>query len=121
MEPTVFEKYSKGVVSFLVFAFAACALFFGGDIFGFHIDADFEAKVIALIPLAASVVAVICTKNATIDAIDKAVMQFVTGAISVAEFFTQIPSDLGVKIGTFVYAGLGAYFVWRKSNAPVNA
>lgn len=110
------EKYSKGVVSFLVFAFAAIALFFGGTIFGFHIEADFTAKVIALIPLGAGVIAVIGIKNATEDAIDKAIMQFLTGAISVAQFFTQIPSDLGVKIGAFVYTGVAAIFVWRKSN-----
>lgn len=112
------EKYSKAVISFLVFAFAAVALFWGDDVFGFHITADFQAQVIALIPLAAAVVAVIGTKNATEDAIDKAIMQFVLGAVSVANFFTQIPSDLGVKIGALVYAGVAAYFVWRKANAP---
>lgn len=110
------EKYSKGFISLLVFAFAAIALFFGGQIFGFDVNADFQSKVTALVPLGAGVVAVIGTKNATADAIDKAVMQFVLGAISVAEFFTQIPSDLGVKIAALVYAAVGAYFVWRKSN-----
>jgi hypothetical protein len=113
------EKYSKGVVSLLVFAFAAVALFWGGDIFGFTITADFQSKVIALIPLGAGVIAVIGVKNATEDAIDKAIMQLVTGGIAVANFFAQIPSDLGVKIGSFVYAGVAGYFVWRKQNAPV--
>jgi hypothetical protein len=110
------ERYSKGIISVLVFAFAAIALFFGGSIFGFHVTADFQAKVIALIPLGASVVAVIGIKNATEDAIDKAVMQLVLGLLSVAQFFAQIPSDLGVKIGAFVYAAVAAYFVWKKSN-----
>lgn len=117
MNESVISKYSKALISFAVFAFAAIALFFGGQLFGFHIEADFQAKVIALIPLGAGVVAVIGIKNATEDAIDKAIMQFVTGAIAVAQFFTQIPSDLGVKIGAFVYAGVAAYFVWLKSNA----
>jgi hypothetical protein len=122
MEPTILEKYSKGVVSFLMFAFAAVALFFGGDIFGFNITADFQAQVIALIPLGAGVIAVVGVKNATEDAIDKAIMQFVTGAIGVANFFAQIPSDLGVKIAAVVYAGVGAFFVWHKSNAePINS
>jgi hypothetical protein len=112
------EKYSKGVVSLLVFVFAALALFFGDDVFGFKITADFQAQVIALIPLAAATVAVIGTKNATEDAIDKAIMQFVLGAISVAQFFAQIPSDLGVKIGALIYAAVAAYFVWRKANPP---
>jgi hypothetical protein len=115
------EKYSKGIVSLLVFAFAAIALFFGNQIFGFHINADFQAQVIALIPLAAGVIAVIGTKNATEDAIDKAIMQLVTGGIAVANFFAQIPSDLGVKIGALVYAGIAAFFVWRKSNGPTPA
>jgi hypothetical protein len=112
------QKYSKGIISLLVFAFAAVALFWGGDIFGFHVTADFQSKVIALIPLGAGVVAVVGIKNATEDAIDKAIMQFVTGAIAVAQFFAQIPSDLGVKIGALVYAGIAAYFVWRKANTP---
>lgn len=112
------EKYSKGVVSLLVFAFAAVALFFGNQIFGYTITADFQSQVIALIPLAAGVVAVIGTKNATEDAIDKAVMQLVTGLLAVAQFFAQIPSDLGVKIAAFVYAFVAAYFVWRKANSP---
>lgn len=111
------SKYAKGVVSLLVLAFAAIALFWGGDIFGFQIEADFEAKVIALVPLVAGVIAVIGLKNATPDAIDKAIMQLVTGLIAVGQFFTQIPSDLGVKIGVFVYAAVGAYFVWRKANS----
>lgn len=111
-------KYSKALTSFAVFGFAAIALFFGGDIFGFHIDASFQEKVVALIPLGAGVVAVLLTKNATIDAVDKAVMQLVTGAISVGEFFTEIPSDLGVKIGAFVYATIAAYYlVWRTKNS----
>lgn len=113
------QKYAKGVVSFLVFAFAAVTLFWGDNIFGFTITADFEAQVIALIPLAAAVLAVIGTKNATVDAIDKAVMQLVLGAISVANFFTVVPSGLGVKIGAFVYTGIAAYFVWRRRNATV--
>jgi hypothetical protein len=122
MNESILSKYSKGVTSLLVFAFAAVALLWGGDIFGFQIEADFEAKVIALIPLAACVIGVIGTKNATADAIDKAIMQFVTGALAVAQFFTQIPSDLGVKIGAVVYAGVGAYFVWLKGNeTPINA
>jgi hypothetical protein len=112
------SKYSKGVVSLLVFAFAAIALFAGGSIFGFHVTGSFQAKVISLVPLGAGVVAVVGTKNTTEDAIDKAIMQFVLGAISVAQFFTQIPSDLGVKIGAFIYAAVAAYFVWRKSNTP---
>lgn len=115
MEATL-AKYSKAVTSFLVFAFAAIALFFGGDIFGFTIEANFEEKVIALIPLAAGVVAVLGVKNATADDWSKAIMQFVTGALSVAQFFAQIPSDLGVKIGAAVYAGVGAIFVFIKSN-----
>lgn len=110
------EKYSKGIVSLLVFVFAAIALFWGDDIFGFKITADFEQQVIALIPLAAGVIGVLATKNATADAIDKAVMQLVTGALAVANFFAQIPSDVGVKIGAVVYAGVAAYFVWLKSN-----
>jgi uncharacterized membrane protein YfcA len=114
----VIQKYSKGIISLLVFAFAAIALFAGGSIFGFHVTGDFQAKVIALIPLGAGVVAVIGIKNATEDAIDKAIMQFVTGAIAVAQFFAQIPSDLGVKIGAFLYAAVAAYFVWRKANTP---
>lgn len=113
------QKYAKGVVSFLVFAFAAVALFFGNQIFGYHITADFQSQCIALIPLGAAVIAVIGTKNATEDAIDKAIMQFVLGAISVAQFFAQVPSDLGIKIGALVYAALAAYFVWRKANAVV--
>lgn len=125
MNESVISKYSKALVSFAVFAFAAIALFFGGQLFGFHIEADFQAKVIALIPLGAGVVAVIGVKNATEDAIDKAIMQFVTAAISVAQFFAQIPSDLGVKIGAFVYAGVAAYFVYLKQNnqepTPINA
>lgn len=116
MENTL-QHYSKTIVSFLAFAFAAVALFFGGDIFGFHIQASFEQEVIALIPLGAGVVSVFGTKNATPDAIDKAIMQFVTGAISVATFFTAVPSGLGVKVGAIVYAGVAAYFVWKKSNA----
>lgn len=116
------KRYSKAVVSFLSFAFAAIALFFGNKIFGFHITADFQQQVIALVPLAAGVVAVLGTKNATPDAIDKAVMQFVLGTISVAEFFAHIPSELGVKIGALVYAAVAAYFVWKvpnTGNAPV--
>lgn len=111
------SAYTKTIVSFLTFAFAAIALFFGDQIFGFHINADFQQQVIALIPLAAGVVAVWGTKNATEDAIDKAIMQFVTGAIGVANFFSTIPSDLAVKIGALVYAGVGAYFVWKSRNA----
>lgn len=110
------EKYSKGIVSLLVFAFAAVALLLGNQILGFHITADFQSQVIALIPLGAGVIAVIGTKNATEDAIDKAIMQLVTGLIAVSQFFAQIPSDLGVKIGALVYAGVAAYFVWRKAN-----
>ena len=118
MNEVTLAHYSKAIVSFLTFAFAAIALFFGDDIFGFKITAGFQSQVIALIPLAAGVVAVLGTKNATVDAIDKAIMQFVTGALAVANFFAQVPSDLGVKIGAVVYAGLATYFVWRKSNAP---
>jgi hypothetical protein len=115
------ERYSKGVVSFLVFAFAAVALFWGDNIFGYHITADFQSQVIALVPLLAGVIAVIGTKNATEDAIDKAIMQLVTGLLAVGQFFAQIPSDLGVKVGAFVYAGVAAWFVWAKSNRePVN-
>ena len=121
MTESVLQKYSKGLMSLAVFAFAAVALLWGGDIFGFTIEADFEAKTIALIPLAAGVIGVIGTKNATADAIDKAIMQFVTGAISVAQFFTQVPSDLGVKIGAVVYAGVGAYFVWLKGSGPAGS
>lgn len=116
MNESVLSKYSKGLTSLAFFAFAALALFFGGDVFGFHIEADFQDKVTALIPLGAGVIAVIGTKNATPDAIDKAIMQFVTGALAVAQFFTQIPSDLGVKIGAFVYTGIAAYFVWLSRN-----
>jgi hypothetical protein len=111
------STYTKTIVSFLTFAFAAIALFFGNQIFGFHINADFQQQVIALIPLAAGVVAVFGTKNATPDAIDKAIMQFVLGAISVSQFFTHIPSDLGVKIGALVYAGVTAYFVYAARNS----
>lgn len=114
----VLEKYAKGIVSLLVFAFAAIALLWGDNLFGFHITADFEAAVIALIPLAAATIAVIGTKNATPDAIDKAIMQLVLGLISVAQFFTQIPSDLGVKIGAVVYTFVAAFFVWYKANTP---
>lgn len=113
------ERYTKGLVSLAILVFAVIALFWGGDIFGFQVEADFESKVIALIPLAAGVVAVFGVKNVTADAIDKAIMQFVTAAISVAEFFTQVPSDLGVKIGAAVYAAVAAYFVWRFSNRNV--
>jgi ABC-type transporter Mla subunit MlaD len=112
------QKYSKGLVSLLVFAFAAVALFFGNQIFGYNITADFQSQVIALIPLGAGVIAVIGTKNATEDAIDKAIMQLVTGLIAVSQFFAQIPSDLGVKVAALVYAGVAAYFVWRKANTP---
>lgn len=118
MTESVLSKYSKAITSFFIFAFAAIALFLGGKVFGFDVEADFEAKVIALIPLAAGVVAVIGVKNATADDWSKAIMQLVTGAMAVSQFFAQIPSDLGVKIGAFVYAGVGAYFVWRKSNEP---
>lgn len=117
---TKITSYSKAIISFLVFAFAAVALFFGNQIFGFHINADFQQQVIALIPLAAGVVAVFGTKNATEDAIDKAVMQFVLGAISVANFFAHIPSDLGVKIGAVVYAAVGAWFVWKARNTEAS-
>ena len=110
------DRYIKGLVSLAVLVFAVIALAFGGDIFGFHVEANFESQVIALIPLAAGVVAVFGVKNVTPDAIDKAIMQFVTAAISVSQFFTQIPSDLGVKIGVVVYAATSAYFVWRFSN-----
>jgi hypothetical protein len=117
MQATV-EKYAKGLTSLLVLAFAVVALFWGGDIFGFHITGDFEAKVIALIPLASGVIVVIGTKNATPDAIDKAIMQFFSGAISIALFFHEIPSDLGVKIGAVVYAAVAAvYVVWRIPNS----
>jgi hypothetical protein len=118
MEPTVMEKYGKGVISFITFAFAAVALFWGGSILGFDITADFESKVIALIPLALGVVAVVGVKQSTPDDWSKAIMQLVTGGISVANFFAQVPSDLGVKIGAFVYAGVTAYFVWLKANHP---
>lgn len=114
-------ELSKSIISFISVAFAAIALFAGGSIFGFTISADFEAKVIALIPAALGVIAVFGIKNATFDAIDKAVMQLVTSGISVANFFAQVPSDLGVKIGAVVYAILTAYFVWRKSNSPLRA
>jgi hypothetical protein len=113
------ERYTKTIVSLAVLAFAVIALFFGGDIFGFHVEANFEQQVIALIPLGAGVVAVFGIKNVTPDAIDKAIMQFVTAALSVAQFFAQIPSDLGVKIGAAVYAAVGAYFVWRFNNRNV--
>lgn len=112
------ERYTKGIISLLVLAFAMIALFWGDNIFGFHITADFQSQVIALIPLAAATIAVIGTKNATPDAIDKAIMQLVLGMIAVGQFFTQIPSDLGVKIGAFVYAGVAAFFVWWKANSP---
>jgi hypothetical protein len=112
------ERYSKGIISLLAFAFAAVALLLGNQILGFHITADFQSQVIALVPLGAGVVAVFGTKNATEDAIDKAIMQLVTGLIAVSQFFAQIPSDLGVKIGALVYAGVAAYFVWVKSNTP---
>lgn len=114
------QKYSKGIISLLVFAFAALTLFAGGEVFGFTITADFQDKVTALIPLGAGVIAVIGTKNATPDAIDKSIMQFVFGLIAVGEFFTQIPSDLGVKIGAVVYTAVAAYFVWRKTNIEPN-
>jgi hypothetical protein len=117
MNESVISKYSKAITSFAIFAFAGLALFFGGDIFGFQIEADFESKVIALIPLAAAVVAVIGVKNATADDWSKAIMQLVNGGIAVSQFFAQIPSDLGVKIGAFIYAGVGAYFVWLKKNS----
>ena len=117
MSEAILSQYSKAIISLLVFAFAAIALFFGGDIFGFTIEADFEAKVITLIPLAAGVIAVFGAKNATPDDWSKAIMQLVTGAIAVAQFFTHIPSDLEVKIGAVVYAAVGAYFVWLKRNA----
>jgi len=117
MNESILSKYAKEVTSFVIFAFAAVALFWGDDIFGFTITADFQSQVIALIPLAAGVIAVIGTKNATEDAVDKAVMQLVTGFISVGNFITQIPSDLGVKIGAFVYAGVAAYFVYLKRNS----
>lgn len=112
------EKYSKALISLLVFAFAAIALFWGGDIFGFHITADFEEKVIALVPLLAGVIAVIGIKQSTPDDWSKAIMQLVTGMTSVALFFHEIPADTGVKIGAFVYAGVGAFFVWYKANHP---
>lgn len=112
------SHYSKTLVSLAVFAFAFIALFFGDDLFGFHITDDFEQQAIALIPLAAGVVGVFGTKNATADAIDKAIMQFVTGAISVATFFTAIPSDLTAKIAAVVYTAVGAYFVWKVPNKP---
>lgn len=115
----VAEKYSKFLISALILAFAVVALFWGGDIFGFKITGDFEAKVLALIPLALAVVAVLGTKNATPDAIDKAIMQLVLGGLSVASFWHEISPDLGVKIGSIVYAAVGAYFVWRKANAKV--
>lgn len=118
MAPTVLQKYSKALVSLLTFAFAAVALFWGGDIFGFHITADFQEKVTSLIPLLAGVVAVIGVKTSTPDDWNKAIMQLVTGMTSVAVFFHEIPADLGVQIGVFVYAGVAAYFVWLKGNHP---
>lgn len=124
MTEPILAKYSKAAVSFAVLAFAAIALFWSDNLFGFHITADFQAQVIALIPLAAGTIGVIGTKNATEDAIDKAIMQLVTGFIAVGNFFAQIPSDLGAKIGAFVYACVAAYFVWLKSNstpAPLKA
>lgn len=117
MNEAILSKYAKGATSFVVLAFAAVALFWGDNIFGFTITADFQSQVIALIPLAAGVLAVIGTKNATEDAIDKAIMQLVTGFIAVGNFFAQVPSDLGVKIGAFVYACVAAYFVWLKGNS----
>lgn len=118
MTESVISKYSKALTSLAVFAFAAIALFFGGDIFGFTVEANFEEKVIALIPLLAGVVAVLGVKNATADDWSKAIMQLVTGMIAVGQFFENIPADVGVKIGAFVYAGVAAFFVWRKSNEP---
>lgn len=117
-------KYSKATISLLTFAFAAVALFWGGEIFGFTITADFESKCIALIPLAAGVGAVFGIKNATADDWSKAIMQLVTGGIAVSQFFAQVPSDLGVKIGAVVYAGVTVVFVWVKANTgtetPIN-
>jgi hypothetical protein len=114
------QKYSKMVASLIVFAFAAIALFWGGQIFGFHIEANFEDKVMALLPLLGAVVAVLATKNATEDAVDKAVSQFLTGLLAVAQFFHTIPAGTGVKIGAVVYALIGAvYLVWRVPNKGV--
>lgn len=115
------EKYGKAVASLLVFAFAAIALFWGGSIFGFHINASFEDKALALIPLLGGVVAVLATKNATEDAVDKAVSQLLTGLLAVAQFFHTIPADTGVKIGAVVYSLIAAvYLVWRIPNAGVS-
>jgi len=114
------QKYAKALTSFAIFAFAAIALFWGGNIFGFHINADFESKVISLIPLLGATVAVVMTKNVTQDAVDKAVSQLLPGLFSIALFFHEIPAATGVKIGGFIYAFIAAtYAVWRVPNKGV--
>ena len=116
----VIEKYAKAVTALLIFVFAAIALFWGGDIFGFHINADFESKVLTLIPLAGAAIAVLLTKNATPDAVDKAVWQFGLGVIGVIQFFHEIPAGTVVKISAAVYALIVAgYSVWRVPNSGV--
>lgn len=116
MLEVILTKYAKAATSFLVFAFAAIALFWGGEIFGFTVDANFEEKCLALIPLLVGVVAVLGVKNATANDWSKAIMQLVTGSIAVTQFFTNVPADTGVKIGAVVYAGVAAIFVWIKAN-----
>jgi len=111
------EKYAKALMALLIFAFAAVALFWGGDIFGFHINADFESKVLTLIPLLVAVVAVLHAKNATPDAVDKAVWQFGLGVISVIQFWHEIPSGTVIKLSAAVYAlVIAGYAVWRVPN-----
>lgn len=115
MNPTLMEKYGKAITSFVVFAFAAVALFWGGNIFGFHITADFQSKCEALIPLAAGVVAVFGVKSATEDDWSKAIMQLVAGVIAVISFFHAVPADTGVQIGAAVYALVAAVFAVKKT------
>lgn len=104
------DEIQKALLSFAALAIAAVALFVGYD----HLA--FGAAVESLIVAGVGVIAVFGVKNATADAIDKAVMQLVTAVISVVQFWQTVDPSVNVKIGSLAFALASAYVVWRRGN-----
>lgn len=103
------DEAAKFLVSLAAVGVAAVAMFF-------VVDPGLGPAIETLIIAAAGAFVVLGTKNATADAIDKAVMQFVVAGIALLNYFIKVDPGVVTKIGGFVFVCVSAYAVWRKGN-----